>query len=149
MPPCFSDKVDSGMETKPSVKGNLGEKTQVINAVLIWRMNQFLKNFPNQVTAQRRFTGVGNGFQENWSEGEGRMWVSWSGMGWGAESRGAVQGGTSGRPLLTTLSKRTNETTQQILREPEEWRMSWVKVKFSTISLFLKAISLRGCGTPT
>lgn len=30
------------METKPSVKGNLEEITQVINAVLIQRMSQFL-----------------------------------------------------------------------------------------------------------
>lgn len=34
--------MDLGIGTKPTVKGNLGETTQVINVVLIQRMSQLL-----------------------------------------------------------------------------------------------------------
>lgn len=42
--------MDLGIETEPTVKGNLGEIMHVISAVLTQEMNQFLKNSPNKVT---------------------------------------------------------------------------------------------------
>lgn len=56
----------------------------------------------------------------------------------------------SSHKLFKTKQNETNKTKQNIyLGEPDEWRIQWVKMKFSTILLLFKAIRPSVCDTPT